>query len=187
MDERAGITQLLNRWTSGDAAALDELAPVLYDELRRLAARHMASQPGRHTLQPTALVNEAYLKLAGREGLEFRSRASFFALLATAMRQVLVDHARARNAQKRGGEDDPIHLTDGLAITPVRPAEIEALDEALKALEKVDARKARAIELKYFAGMTGQEIGEALGVGTATVTRDLRMAEAWLRHQMTGG
>lgn len=180
------VTVLLSRWTGGDQGAFEQLLALLYGELRHLAASLMRGQPAGHTLQPTALIHEVYLKLAGRQELSFVNRSAFLGLAAKAMRRILVDHARARAAAKRGGEDHlRVTLADGFLAAPEKPSEVVALDAALEALAAIDPRKSRAVELKYFGGLTGEEIAAALGVGTATVTRDLRLAEAWLHREMT--
>jgi len=158
---------------------------LLYEELRRLAGGQMARQAVGHTLQPTALVNEAYLKLAGHSHLSFANRASFFALMARAMRQILVDHARTQRREKRGGDAVQVELSDAMAPAVERPRDVVALDDALQAMAKVYPRKAEIIELRYFGGLSSEEIASALGIGTATVTRDAALAEAWLRREMT--
>lgn len=179
------VTALLLRWTAGDEDAFEELLEALYGELRHLAVALMRGQPVGHTLQPTALIHEVYLKLAKSRELSFDNRSAFLGLAAKAMRRILVDHARARAAAKRGGDELRVTLPEGLLAAPEKPAELVALDAALEALARLDPRKSKAVELKYFGGLKGEEIAAVLGVGTATVTRDLRLAEAWLHREMT--
>jgi RNA polymerase sigma factor (TIGR02999 family) len=179
------VTVLLERWGSGDAAALGELLPFLYGELRRLARSHMRRQAPGHTLQPTDLVHEVYLKLAEQSGLRFENRHVFLGLAAKAMRRLLVDHARERRAGKRGGQDAlRVTLVEGLLGDGGKPDEVAMLDDCLEALARIDPRKSRIVELKYFGGLKGEEIASLLGIGSATVTRELRLAEAWLRREM---
>ncbi len=181
------ITELLVNWSQGDRASLDHLTELLYDELRRLAAAHLRRGGVElETIQPTALVHEAYLKLAGQKELEFQNRAQFFGLAAQVMRTILVDHARSRMAAKRGGGGVAVTLGDDLAANQEAP-DILALHEALQELEQLDERKARIIEMRYFAGMTADEIAGVLEVSVATIGRDLRMAHAWLHRQMKAG
>lgn len=186
MEPSRDVTRLLERWSAGEPGALDELLPVVYAELRRLAVSLMRRQPAGHTLQPTALVSEVYLRLADRPDLSFENRSAFLGLAAKVMRRVLVDHARARSADKRGGDAVRVTIVEGLMGSTERPADVVELDAALAALAKVDPRKSRIVELKYFGGLKGDEIAAALGIGTATVTRELRLAEAWLHREMTG-
>jgi RNA polymerase sigma factor (TIGR02999 family) len=179
------VTALLQAWANGDQSALGQLAPMVYDELRRLAGAYLRRErPGR-TLRPTELVSEAFLRLAGGEHPAYEHRVQFFAVAARHMRNILVDHARRRTAAKRGGRERPVTFDDGL-VSGDRPEELVALDDALKALATVDERKARAVELHYFGGMDQKEIAAALSVHVNTVARDLRLAEAWLNRYMTG-
>ena len=178
------ITQLLIRWRDGDRSALDELMPAVYDELRRMADRYMRGERKGHTLQTSALVNEAYLRLAGHDQMQWQNRAHFFAIAAQAMRRILVDHARRRGNQKRGGDVQKVNLDEAAAVTTERDAEIIALDEALVELAKVDPRKARMVELRYFGGLSVEETAQVLGVGHATVMRDWGMARAWLLREL---
>lgn len=173
------ITQLLAAWREGDRDALDRLVPRVYDELRRVADRHLRRERSDHTLQPTALVHEAYLRLTGAERPAWRDRLHFFAVAAQVMRRILVDHARARRAEKRGGGARLLPLDDGAAGAE-RAVELVALDDALEALAKVDPRKARIIELHYFAGLTVAETAEVLGRSVSTVVLEARLARAWL-------
>ncbi|MEO7734989.1 MAG: ECF-type sigma factor, partial [Kofleriaceae bacterium] len=177
------LTQLLRAWRGGDRDAFDALAPVIYNELHRLAAFHLRRERPGHTFAPTDLVSEAYLRLAGGAHLEFQDRAHFFAIAARNMRQILVDHARKRDAGKRGAGERPVEL-DELVIAAERPGELIALDDALEALAQFDARKARVIELHYFGGLTQDEIASVCDIHVNTVARDLRLAEAWLRNQL---
>jgi RNA polymerase sigma factor (TIGR02999 family) len=183
MDE--SVTQLLRRWSQGDRAAFDALTPVVYDELRRLAASYMRRERAGHTLSATALVSEAYLRIAGGEHPEYGDRVQFFAVAASHMRRILVDHARRRGADKRGGRERRVTLDESL-VSGDRPEELCALDEALDALAAFDARKARVVELHYFGGMAHREIASALGVHENTVARDLRLAEAWIHRHLRG-
>jgi RNA polymerase sigma-70 factor (ECF subfamily) len=179
------MTQLLVAWSNGDAAALDELAPLVYDELRRLARRHMSREREGHTLQTTALVNEAYLRLIDQHDVRWQNRAHFFAIAARMMRRILIDHARSRHYEKRGGGAPRVSLDDAAELSGGRAAELVSLDEALKALAEIDERKARVVELRYFGGLTAEEIAEVVGCSPDTVTREWRRAKAWLRREMT--
>lgn len=182
--DRPPITVLLRAWAQGDRAALDRLTPVIYDELRRLARAYMRRERTGHTLSPTALVSEAFLRLAGSEQPTYEDRVHFLSMAARHMRRVLVDHARKRAADKRGGGDLTVTLDEGL-VSGGRPHELVALDDALQSLAAVDERKAQVVELCYFAGMSHKEIAVALSVHENTVARDLRLAEAWLHRHMT--
>jgi RNA polymerase sigma factor (TIGR02999 family) len=188
MAERSSgdVTRLLQRWGAGDDQAMGDLLPLLYDELRGLAASFMRRQPPGHTLQPTALVNEAYLKLAGQQGLSFARRASFFALAATVMRKLLVDHARARNAAKRGGDAVRVTLDEGIAGLPSRDVDFEDLDTALAELGRLDERQARIVELRFFAGLGIEETAAALDLSPATIKREWATARAWLHRRLSG-
>ena len=176
------ITALLKEWRAGDRAALDRLTPVVYDELRRLARRSMAGENKGHTLQPTAVVNEAYLRLVGAD-VTWRDRVHFFAVAARLLRRILVDHARARSRVKRSG-GARVPLDESSLFTPAPGREMVALDEALNELATHDARKAQVVELHFFGGLTYDEIAEAVGISAATVDRDLRLAKAWLQRHM---
>jgi RNA polymerase sigma factor (TIGR02999 family) len=186
MSAPAEITRILHDLRERKPAALDELLPLVYDELRRIADSYMRRQPGHHTLQPTALLHEAYLRLAGAPQHDYHDRTHFFAAAAAAMRHILVDHARARQADKRGGGRTLLPLNEELAGAG-READLVALDDALTALATHDARKARVLELRIFAGLSVEETAEALGISVATVGREYRFAEAWLRREMAGG
>jgi RNA polymerase sigma factor (TIGR02999 family) len=189
MDSRSPeqITQLLLDWSRGDRAAFDELVPIVYGELRRLARHYMRGERGGHTLQTTALVNEAYLRLVGHENIEWQSRGHFFGVAAQAMRRVLVDHARARGYQKRGGGAVRVTLEEGALVVAARAEEVVALDEALARLEALDPRKARVVELRFFAGLSHEETAAALGVAEVTVRREWRTAKAWLLREIVEG
>ena len=180
------VTQLLLDWNRGDAGALDRLLPLVEAELRRLAAHYMRGERQHHTLQSSALVNEAYLRLLDHTNIDWQNRAHFFGVAAQAMRRVLVDHARARNVQKRGGAAVKVALDDALDVAEEKAAEIVALDDALGALAAFDERKARVVELRYFGGLTAEEAAEVLGVSLATVEREWRTARAWLLRELEG-
>ncbi len=176
------VTSLLRDWRSGDVEALDELTPLVFDDLRRIAANRLRGERAGHTLQATALVNEAFLRLS--EGkLAFEDRAHFFAIAARMIRRILTDYARARNSAKRGGNARHETLHEGRVAAPGDGRLLE-LDEALCKLAKLDPRKCDALELHYFGGMTYDEIATALDVSAATVDRDLRFAKAWLAHEL---
>jgi RNA polymerase sigma-70 factor, ECF subfamily len=179
------VTQLLLDWGKGDKAALDELMPLVYQELRKLAGSYLRKENPGHTLQPTALINEAYLRLIDQNIPHFESRAHFYAVAARLMRQILVDHARTRLAGKRGGGRQKISLDDAPNIpTRDEAAELLALDEALKKLASFDERKCRVIEMRSFAGMSVEETARALGISEPTVKRETRLAQSWLRHEL---
>ena len=179
------VTRLLLDWRNGDREALERLMPLVYGELRRLARHYLRGERKDHTLQGTALVHEAYVRLVGQPGPEWQSRAHFFGVAARLMRQILVDHARRHRAAKRGGGERPASLAESAVFTPERAADLVALDEALCALARLDPRKSRIIELRYFAGLRVEEIAEVEGVALATVRRQMRTAEAWLHREMT--
>ncbi len=177
-------TRLLADWRRGDERALDALLPRVYDELRSLAARHLASERPDHTLQATALVHEAYARLVDAD-ISWEDRVHFFAVASGTMRRVLVDHARARSAAKRGGGSVGITLQEGLLSGDAPDDRLLELDEALDRLAGFDSRKAKAVELRYFGGLNATEIGSILDVGVATVQRDLRAARAWLLRELS--
>jgi RNA polymerase sigma-70 factor (ECF subfamily) len=185
MNATRDVTQLLVEWASGDQQALEKLTPLVYRELRLLAASHLRKERDTHTLQPTALVHEAYLKLVDQSRPNWQNRTHFFAVASHLMRQVLVDHARRRQAGKRAGLK--VSLGEAVSFERERSRDLVALDSALKGLEELDSRKCKAIELRYFGGLSMDEIAQTLDVSLATVRRDLRMAEAWLGHQMQSG
>lgn len=182
---QGSVTQILARASAGDAAASDQLLPLVYDELRSLASAYLARERGGHTLQPTALVHEAYVRLISSD-TAWKGRAHFLGVAAIAMRRVLVDHARRRNADKRGGGADRVELHDADARTERRDMQILELDELLRRLEALDPRRARVVELKFFAGMTNEQIAEALGLARSTVADDWTVARAWLAAEMRG-
>jgi RNA polymerase sigma factor (TIGR02999 family) len=178
------ITQLLLAWQAGDEQALDQLVPVVYEELRRLAHRSMRRERPGHVLQTTALVNEVYLNLVDARNLVWRDRAHFFAICARLMREILVHYARARDAQKRGGGLRQISLDDSALYAPAPDADLLDLDDALAALDAFDARKARVVELRFFGGLTIDETAEVLNVSADTVGRDWDFAKTWLRRRL---
>jgi RNA polymerase sigma factor (TIGR02999 family) len=178
------VTKLLGDWRAGDKGALDELTPLVYGELRRLAKRHMRSERANHTLQTTGLVNEAFIRMAGMD-VPWADRAHFYAVAARLMRRILVDYAKARRSDKRGGDDRPSTLEEvGIAASDAPPADILAIDEALARLAQIDARKCDVVVLHFFGGMTYDETAEALGISPATVHRDLRLGRAWLLNEL---
>jgi RNA polymerase sigma factor (TIGR02999 family) len=184
-DQPHEVTQLLHDWSQGDQAALDKLLPLIYDELRRLAKRYLARQRPGHTLQTTALINEAFLKLAGQEEKHWQNRAHFFGVAAQAMRHILVDYARAQHYAKRGGGAQRVAFEEALTVSAERAAEVVALDEALHELAKVDLRKSKVVELRYFGGLSVAETAEALNIAPITVMRDWNLAKAWLHRALT--
>jgi len=179
------VTELLAQWANGDEHALNHLTPIVYKELRKLAAAYLRKEQQGHTLQPTALVHEAYLRLVDQKKPNFHNRSHFFGVAARLMRQVLVDHARRRNAAKR--EPVPVPPDSIVSFGKERSEDLLALDRGLNALEKLDRRKCKAVELRYFVGLSMDEIAQALDVSEVTARRDLRMAEAWLQHEIEGG
>jgi RNA polymerase sigma factor (TIGR02999 family) len=182
-----GITQLLTDWSKGNRAALDELTPHVYRELHALARAYLSRERRQQTLQPTALINEVYVRLVDQPPLvEWEGRAHFFGIAARLMRNIVVDYARARQAAKRGGGVTPVTLDDAAALSPTHPPDILDVDEALRRLTQVDERVAHIIELRYFGGMTGEEIACSSGLSLATVKRKLRFGEAWLRRYLNG-
>jgi RNA polymerase sigma factor (TIGR02999 family) len=178
------ITKLLQTWSAGDSAAVEELLPLVYDELRHIAARQLRQERAGHTLQATAVVNEAYLRLQGHEGFQWPSRSHFFAFAAHLIRRVLVDHARHRNRAKRGGGLERVTLAEAADLALERAPDLEALDEALTCLEALDPRKAAVVELRFFGGLTTDEIAQHLSVSPETVGREWRRAKAWLFDQL---
>ena len=180
------VTELLRAWGDGDDGALEQLTPLVEAELRRLARGYMRRERPDHTLQPTALVNEAFLRLTGARGVRWQDRAHFLGISARLMRRVLVDHARSRGYHKRGGGAQRVTLTEELAISPEPALDVVALDRALEALATVDTRKSRVIELRYFGGLSVEETAEVLHVSTDTVKRDWRLAKLWLLRELEG-
>ena len=180
------VTRLLLCLQSGDESVLEQLTPLVYDELRRVACGLFRRERPDHTLQPTALVHEAFIKLVDQTQVNWESRAHFLAIAARAMRQILVDHSRQHRAEKRGSGEARVPLDEKLLHSDEQAPDIIALDDALTSLAGFDARKARIVELRYFGGLTGEEIAEATGISTATVSRELRVAQAWLYRAMGG-
>jgi RNA polymerase sigma factor (TIGR02999 family) len=178
------VTKLLGDWRAGDKGALEELTPLVYEELRRLAKRHMRSERADHTLQTTGLVNEAFIRMAGMD-VPWADRAHFYAVAARLMRRILVDYAKAQRSDKRGGGERPSTLDEVLvSVSDASPADILAIDEALARLAAIDTRKCDVVVLHFFGGMTYDETAEALGISPATVHRDLRLGRAWLLHEL---
>lgn len=181
---KAEVTKLLADIRAGDGNAVEQLTPLIYDELRRLAGRQMAGERGSHTLQATALVNEAYMRLVGAD-VPYQDRQHFFAVAARTMRRILVDHAKGKSRQKRGGDFAKVTLQEGLVSSPSPDSDLARLDDALAELETQDERKAKIIELHFFGGLTYDELADALGISPATVHRELRMAKAWLQRELS--
>ncbi len=187
MNDSQSITRLLKNWSEGDRDALDALLPLVYDELHRQAARYLRRERDDHTLQTTALIHEAYVKLIDQRNVQWQNRAHFFGIAANAMRRILVDHARTRKREKRGGSGVKLQLDEAINVsTGERDIDLVALDEALDRLAAMDDRQARIVELRYFSGMTEDETAEVLGISPATVRRDWHMAKAWLHRQLSG-
>jgi RNA polymerase sigma factor (TIGR02999 family) len=180
------VTQLLTEWTNGNLAARDELMALVYEELRRLAHLHMRRERPGHTLQTSALVHEAFMRLVNHRNVHWQSRAHFFALAAQMMRRVLVDYARRRGNLKRGGNVQQISLDKTLFVSEERSAEVVALDDALRGLASFDQRKSQIVELRFFGGLSIEETASVLGVSPGTVMRDWTLAKAWLRKEITG-
>jgi RNA polymerase sigma-70 factor (ECF subfamily) len=177
------VTRLLARWRDGDEAALQQLVPIVHEELRRLARRQMARERPGHTLQPTALVNEAYLRLVTLKQMQWQDRAHFFAMGARLMRRILVDFARSRGYQKRGGGAQRVSFTQALDVAEGQATDVVALNDALEALAEVDERRSRVVELRFFGGLSVEETAEVLNVSRETVKRDWKLAKMWLlRH-----
>jgi RNA polymerase sigma-70 factor, ECF subfamily len=185
MQKPEGITQLLVDWSKGDQAALEKLMPLVYSELRKLAGNYLRRERQGHTLQPTALVNEAYLKLIDQRNAKWQNRAQFFGVAAQLMRRILVDHARAHQAAKRGGSNQQrLSITSAGQLAKQPEVDLLALHEALEELSAVDPQQGRIVELKFFGGLSIEETAEVLGIGHATVERDWKMARAWLRRKL---
>ena len=182
---RHDVTRLLDDWSRGNRAALDALMPLVHAELHALARRYFGRERPGHTLQPSALVNEVYIRLVGERGMKWHNRTHFVAVAATLMRFILVDHCRRKNYPKRGGGAVRITLDDTLLVAPERSDELIALDEALTKLASLDERKSRIAELRYFGGLTVAETAEALSVSVATVMRDWRLTKAWLQRELS--
>lgn len=178
------LTDLLQRWKSGDEEALERLTPLVYDQLHRMAHQYIRRERHGHTLQTSALINEAYLRLVDYREVDWQNRAHFFAVSAVVMRRVLVDYARQRTSGKRGGANFQISLTDTLAFSSVRAAELIALDEAMDSLNQLYPRRSKVVELRYFAGLNNEEAAAVLKVSEATIERDWRFAKAWLYREL---
>jgi len=178
------VTRLLRAWTGGDPKALEKLTPLVYAELHRLAVRSMAAERRDHTLQPTALVHEAYVRLMRSKNVVWKDRAHFFALSARLMRRILVDFARSRRSGKRGGRDTPVSLEEITVVSPQRAPYLIALDDALTRLAEMDARKSEVVELRFFGGLSVEETADVLKVSRDTVLRDWKMARLWLLRQI---
>jgi RNA polymerase sigma factor (TIGR02999 family) len=185
MSSTHDVTRLLTEWAKGNQQALEELTPMVYGELRQIAASYLRKERQGHTLQPTAVVHEAYIRLVRQKNPDWQDRKHFFGVAARLMRQVLVEHARRRGADKRAGRR--VSLEDALSFQRERSRDLLVLDSCLSALEKLDSRKCKAVELRYFGGLSMSEIAQSLDVSAVTVRRDLRMAEAWLHHEMQSG
>ncbi len=183
----ADVTKLLLRWSQGDAVALEKLLPVVYRELHHMARRYMAGERPDHTLQASALVNEAYLKLVDVRQMQWQNRAHFFGVSAELMRRILVDFGRRRHYLKRGGGVHPVTLNEDLTVSGTQTTNLVALDDALTALAAVDPRKVRIVELRFFAGLTVEETAEVLKVSPDTVVRDWRLAKVWLHRELKKG
>ena len=180
------ITELLAEWSEGNQSALDELYPLVYEELHRLARRYMSRERKGHTLQTTALINEAYVRLVDQKNVHWANRSHFFAISAQIMRRILIDHARRHGYAKRGGGAQQVSLEEVAMIAPNPGSELVRLDEALKILAKMDPRRCHVVELRYFGGLSNEEIADVLKVSENTVTRDWNLARAWLYQQLTG-
>ena len=179
------VTQLLIEWSNGDKAALDKLMPLIYEELRRLAHHYMRRERPGHTLQTTALVDEAYVRLVNRQRVHWQNRAHFFAIAAHLMRTILVDHARSHAYAKRGGGARKVPLDEAMVISQERAAEVVALDDALEQLTRIDPRQSRIVEMRFFAGLTIEETAEVLSLSPATIKREWSTAKAWLYHELS--
>jgi RNA polymerase sigma factor (TIGR02999 family) len=186
MQATKGVTQLLMRWGDGDQSALEHLMPLVYDELRRLAAAYLRRERVGHTLQATALVNEAYMRLVDQKHTRWQNRAQFFGIAAQLMRRILVDHARQHLAEKRGGpEQQRLSLTHAEQVAGRQEVDILAIHETLNALARLDEQQSRIVELRFFGGLTIEETAEVLGISHATVERDWNLARAWLRRELS--
>jgi RNA polymerase sigma factor (TIGR02999 family) len=185
--EQHEITRLLRAWSDGQEGAPERLMPLVYQELHRLAKLYMVREREGHTLQATALVHEAYLRLTDASSATFQDRAHFFGMCATLMRRILVDSARLRGAWKRGGDWRPVQLEEALVVSAESGVDLVSLDDALKTLEKEDPRKSRVVELRFFGGLSVQETAAALKISVETVMRDWKLAKSWLKRELSGG
>ena len=181
---RQEVTQVLVDWSKGDTNAPDRLMPLVYEELRKLARNYLQRERSDHTLQATGLVHEAYLRLVDQSSMSWQNRAHFFAVAAQVMRRILVDHARAHRAEKRGGEREKIEFDEALAPSGEKAVDLIALDDALQDLVTFDERQSRIVELRFFGGLTNEEIGDVLGISPRTIKREWRLAKAWLRREI---
>jgi RNA polymerase sigma factor (TIGR02999 family) len=179
------VTQLLRAWGEGDTQALEQLTPLVYRELHRRAHWHMARENAGHTLQATALVNEIYIRMVDLRGVSWRDRAHFFAVSSRLIRQILIDAARSKHAQKRGGQSPHVAIDESLLVSEEPRADVIALDDALSSLATIDPRKSRVVELRFFGGLDIDETAEVLGVSAETVKRDWKLAKAWLRRELS--
>jgi RNA polymerase sigma-70 factor (ECF subfamily) len=179
------VTQLLSEMQSGKTGAADELLPMVYQELRRIAGSYMRRERADHTLQATALVHEAYLQLVDQTRVDWKNRAHFFGVAAQLMRRILVEHARSHHAQKRGGDASKLALEEVINYFPQKEMTLVSLDDALHELERMDPRQSRIVELRFFGGLTTEEVSEVMGISTATIEREWRAARAWLHSQLT--
>jgi len=184
-DDQAHLTQLLQQVNSGHAESLEQLMPAVYNELRKQAARHLRRERRNHTLQPTALVNEAFMKLIDQRQVHWQNRAHFFGIAAQAMRRIMIDHARTRQRVKRGGVQHAVTLDAAMLAAEARSIDVLALDQALTRLAALDERQARIVELRYFGDLSVEETAEVIGVSPATVKREWSMARAWLHTELT--
>ena len=182
----ANVTQLLNDWSEGDKEALDKLIPLVYDELRRQAARYLRRERAGHSLQTTALIHEAYLRLVDQRNVHWQNRAQFFGIAAQLMRRILVDHARTRQRVKRGGSNVRVSLTEVTVIANAPDLDLVVLDEALNRLAEIDQQQSKIVELRFFSGLSVAETATVLGISPATVKRDWSVAKAWLHREITG-
>lgn len=186
MQAQPNITEVLERWSNGEQSALDELVPLIYKELRRLAGNYIRRERHDHTLQPTALINEVFLRLIDQNDIRWQSRAHFFGIAAKLMRRILVDHARSHQAAKRGGGQYSLSLDRADRIAGRPSVDLLAVHLALQQLEELDPQQSRVVELRFFGGLTIEETAEVMGLGHATVEREWKMARSWLRHELEG-
>ena len=186
MKEAENITDLLVSYGRGDKESLDKLMPVVYDELRRQAARYLRREQPGHTLQTTALIHEAYVRLVDQRNVQWQNRAHFFGIAAQMMRRILVDHARTKKRVKRGGSDIKVSLNDATVAVKGQDLDVVALDEALSRLAKIDEQQSRVVELRFFSGLTVEETATVMEISPATVKRDWSMAKAWLHRELSG-
>lgn len=186
MKAQPNITEVLQRWSNGEQSALDELVPLIYKELRRLAGNYIRRERQHHTLQPTALINEVFLCLIDQHDIKWQNRAHFFGIAAKLMRRILVDHARKDQAAKRGGGQYNLSLSKADRISGQPSIDLLAVHLALQQLEKLDSQQSRVVELRFFGGLTIEETAEVMGLGHATVEREWKMARSWLRHELQG-